>query len=46
MEDLRPILDSHNYVGLAPEQTEEFVRTVVQPLLSSGEEIVGSEISV
>ena len=46
MEDLRPILDSHNYVGLAPEQTEEFVRTVVQPLLSSGEEIVGNEISV
>ncbi len=46
MEDLLPVLDSHNYVGLAPAQTEEFVKTVVEPLLASGEITSGSEIKV
>ncbi len=46
MEELLPVLDSHNYVGLAPRQTEEFVKNVVKPLLESGEVGAGNEIVV
>lgn len=46
MDDLLPVLDSRNYVGLAPAQTEEFVAAVVAPLLQDADIAAGNEIKV
>ena len=46
MEELKPILKSENYVGLAPAQTEEFVNEVIVPLLEGSALAKGNELTV
>ncbi len=46
MEELLPLLKGENYVGLAPAQTEEFVSTVIKPLLEGSTLAGGNEITV
>ncbi|MBQ8235205.1 MAG: adenylosuccinate lyase, partial [Clostridia bacterium] len=46
MEELLPLLKGENYVGLAPAQTEEFVTTVIRPLLEGSTLAGGNEITV
>ena len=48
IDALKAILKPENYVGRAPQQTEEFVSTVVQPILDANKELLGmtAELSV
>ena len=48
MEQLESIMDPKNFVGRAPQQTEEFIQDVVQPILDENKEILGmtAEINV
>ena len=41
MEQLQAIMDPKNFVGRAPEQTEEFVKEVVNPRLEANAELLG-----
>ena len=41
IDALKAILKPENYVGRAPQQTEEFVSTVVQPILDANKELLG-----
>ncbi len=42
-EEVEKILDPANFVGLSVEQTEEFVQTVVSPILEQYADILGGE---
>ncbi len=48
MEELEAIMDPKNFVGRAPEQTEEFIAEVVNPILEANKDILGmtAEINV
>ncbi len=48
MEELESIMDPANFVGRAPQQTEEFVLEVVNPILEENKEVLGmtAEINV
>jgi len=48
LEELKKCMEPARYVGRAPEQVEEFLREVVQPILDENREILGltAEISV
>jgi adenylosuccinate lyase len=41
IEEMQQTLDPHRFVGRAPEQVDEFLREVVEPLLSRHEELEG-----
>ncbi|MBQ4058337.1 MAG: adenylosuccinate lyase [Lachnospiraceae bacterium] len=47
-EAIQAILEPKNFVGRAPEQTEEFITEVVKPVLNANKEMLGmtAEISV
>ena len=47
-EQLEAIMEPKNFVGRAPQQTEEFVTEVVQPILDANKEVLGmtAEINV
>ena len=47
-EQIEAILEPKNFVGRAPEQTEEFVHEVIQPILDENKELLGltAEINV
>ena len=47
-EMIEEILEPKNFVGRAPQQTEEFVTEVVQPILDANKEVLGmtAEINV
>ena len=48
MEQLEAIMEPKNFVGRAPQQTEEFVSEVIQPILDENKEMLGmtAEITV
>ena len=48
MEQLESIMDPKNFVGRAPQQTEEFIQEVVQPILDENKDVLGmtAEINV
>ncbi|MCQ2492100.1 MAG: adenylosuccinate lyase [Lachnospiraceae bacterium] len=48
MEELQAIMEPKNFVGRAPEQTEEFILEVVNPILEANKDILGmtAEINV
>ena len=48
MESLQKVMRPENYVGRAPQQTEEFLATVVQPILDANKDALGitSEVNV
>lgn len=41
MEQLTAIMDPKNFVGRAPEQTQEFISEVIEPILDANKEILG-----
>ena len=47
-EQINALLDPKNFVGRAPQQTEEFIAEVVQPVLNENQEVLGmtAEINV
>ena len=45
-EALSDLLDPMNYVGRAPEQTGEFLRDVLQPLLSRYEDVPDGDVQI
>jgi adenylosuccinate lyase len=46
MEQLESIMDPKNFVGRAPEQTEEFITEVVNPILESNKEMLGMKAEI
>ena len=48
MEQLEAVMEPKNFVGRSPEQTEEFITEVVQPILDANKDILGmtAEINV
>lgn len=45
-EDIRKILQPEHFVGRAPEQTETYIKTVVQPLLEAHRDELGLEAEI
>lgn len=41
MEQLQSIMKPENFVGRAPQQTEEFIREVIQPILDDNQDMLG-----
>ena len=48
LEQLQKIMKPENFVGRAPQQTEEYIREVIQPILDENKEVLGltAEINV
>ena len=48
MEQLQAIMKPENFVGRAPEQTEEFIQEVICPILDENKDVLGmtAEINV
>ena len=49
MEELEAIMIPENFVGIAPEQTEDYIKNFIQPILEKNREILeeqGEEIRV
>lgn len=46
IEQLKAIMKPENFVGRAPEQTEEFIRDFVQPVLDQNKEILGMKAEI
>ena len=48
LEQLQKIMKPENFVGRAPQQTEEYIREVIQPILEENKEVLGliAEINV
>lgn len=48
MDQLQAIMKPENFVGRAPQQVEEFVADVIQPILDANKELLGikAEINV
>ena len=48
MDQLKAIMKPENFVGRAPQQVEEFVEEVIQPILDANKELLGvkAEINV
>ena len=45
-EQIMSIMEPKNFVGRAPEQTEEFLKEVVQPILDRYSDILGMEAEI
>ena len=49
MEELEAIMIPENFVGIAPEQTEDYIKNFIQPILQKNKEVLeeqGDEIRV
>lgn len=46
MEQLEAIMEPKNFVGRAPEQTEEFITEVVNPILETNKDILGMKAEI
>jgi adenylosuccinate lyase len=48
LEQLQALMKPENYVGRAPQQTEEFISEVIQPVLDANQDVLGltAEINV
>ena len=48
LEKLQAVMDPSNYVGRAPQQTEEFLQNVIRPILDGNKEALGitAEVNV
>lgn len=45
-EDLDRVMKPENYVGRAPEQTEEYLRDVIRPILDKNSDLLGAEAEI
>ncbi|MGN1081622.1 MAG: adenylosuccinate lyase [Acutalibacteraceae bacterium] len=45
-EDMAGITDPKRYIGCAPEQTEDYLKNVVKPLLEENKEYFGVDVSI
>lgn len=45
-EDLDRVMKPENYVGRAPEQTEEYLRDVIRPILDENNGLLGAEAEI
>ena len=45
-EDLDRVMKPENYVGRAPEQTEEYLRDVIRPILDENKGLLGAEAEI
>ncbi|MCB9203184.1 MAG: adenylosuccinate lyase [Flavobacteriales bacterium] len=45
-EKLLQVLDSKNFIGFAPEQTEEFIKNEAQPILDKYQDLIGLEVDL
>ena len=48
LEKLQALMDPINYVGRAPQQTEEFLQEVIRPVLDANKDLLGvtAEVNV
>lgn len=46
LEKLQKIMDPANFVGRAPQQTEEFVNEVIYPILTENQDILGAHAEI
>ena len=46
MEQLQAIMEPKNFVGRAPQQTEEFITEVINPILESNKDILGMKAEI
>ncbi len=46
LEELEKTMDPKKYVGRAPEQTEEFLKEVIQPVLEENKELLGMKTEI
>ena len=46
MDQLRSIMKPENFVGRAPEQTEEYIRDFVRPVLDANQDILGMTAAI
>ena len=44
--EIEEILEPRNFVGRAPEQTEEFITEWVQPVLNANKEMLGMRVEL
>ena len=45
-KEIEAILEPRNFVGRAPEQTEEFITEWVQPVLNANKEMLGMRVEL
>ena len=45
-EQIMAIMEPKNFVGRAPQQTEEFLKEVVQPILDRYKDVLGMEAEI
>ena len=45
-EDLDKVMKPENYVGRAPEQTAEYLRDVIKPILNDNRDLLGAEAEI
>ena len=45
-EDLDRVMKPENYVGRAPQQTEEYLRDVIRPILDENSDLLGAEAEI
>ena len=46
MEQLQAIMKPENFVGRAPEQTEEFIQEVICPILDENKDVLGTTAEI
>ena len=46
MDQLQAIMKPENFVGRAPEQTEEFISEYVKPVLDENKDILGMKAEI
>ncbi len=45
-EELDDILHVRNFIGMAPQQTNEFVKSVIAPVLEKNRELIGVDVNI
>ena len=46
LKELNALMNPTNFVGIAPQQTEEFIATVIVPILSANKKVLGLKVQV
>ena len=46
MEQLEALMDPSNFIGCAKEQTEEYLKNVIRPVLEENKDLIGLEAEI